>query len=112
MMKLALSRAATGLIRSLAAKAGVDRDRMHLIEARSDDWQSLTFRGERHELSLRLAPPEAEASLARLLDGLDEAEFDLSGHLVVDVSPAGGPVHHADGSIEIAIEALTIVADD
>jgi hypothetical protein len=50
MMKLALSPAAAGLLRSLLGRAGVDRDRILLSEFRSTDWQSLTFMGERHEM--------------------------------------------------------------
>ena len=112
MMKLALSRATTALLRGLAARAGIDRDRMHLIEARSTDWQSLTFRGERHELSLRLAANAAEDTLARLTDGLAEAEFDLAGHLVIDVAIAADPRREDDGTIRLDLEALTIAAED
>ena len=112
MMKLALSRAATALIRALAARSGLPRDRIFLIEARSTDWQSLTFKGERHEVVLRLPPPFAAEALSALADGLSEHQFDLPGHLVVDVALDGEPVHEPDGAIRVSIEALTLVADD
>lgn len=112
MMKLALSRAATGLIRALAARTGLDKDRIILIEARSVDWQSLTFIGERHEVSLRLPPPEAKVALAALIEGLEDAEFDLPGNLVVDIAMVGSPRTEADGSVLVDLEALTIRADD
>ena len=66
MMKLALSPAAAGLLRSLLARAGVDRDRILLTEFRSVDWQSLTFMGERHEMELRVPGPDASAPVDRL----------------------------------------------
>ena len=74
MMKLALSTAAAGLLRSLLARAGVDRDRILLSEFRSIDWQSLTFMGERHEMELRVPGPNAVAIADRLTDGLGDAE--------------------------------------
>lgn len=61
---------------------------------------------------LRLPPPDAAGALARLADGLSEAQFDLPGHLVVDVGLDGAPVHEPDGAIRVSIEALTLVAED
>lgn len=45
MMKLAMSRAAAGLLRALLARAGVSRGEIRLTSYRSTDWQSLTFCG-------------------------------------------------------------------
>ena len=111
MMRIAMSPAAAGLLRSLLARAGVDRDRILLTEFRSTDWQSLTFIGERHEFQLRVPGPEAGEILGRLLSGLDDAEFAIPGHLVADIAMVDEPRRGADGSISVALEALT-VADD
>ena len=94
MMKVALSPVATGLLRALIARADTHRDRICLIDCQSVDWQSLTFVGERHELTLRVLGPEAAAIAGRLVNGLEDAEFALSC---------------SDGSIELSIEALTLV---
>lgn len=108
MMKLALSPAAAGLLRALVARAGVNRDRILLMEFRSVDWQSLTFVGERHEMELRIPPPDAHALAARLSEGLAEAEFAIPGQIVADIGLERPPSHNRDGSVTLHIEALTI----
>ena len=109
MMKLALSPAAAGLLRSLLARAGVDRDRILLTEFRSVDWQSLTFMGERHEMELRVPGPDASTLVDRLTAGLAEAEFVIPGQIVADIALKRPPLRNSDGSISLRIEALTIV---
>ena len=109
MMKLALSTAAAGLLRSLLARAGVDRDRILLTELRSTDWQSLTFMGERHEMELRIPGPDAGALVDRLTAGLADAEFAIPGQIVADIGLERPLSHNMDGSISLHIEALTIV---
>jgi hypothetical protein len=109
MMKLALSTAAAGLLRSLLARAGVDRDRILLTEFRSIDWQSLTFMGERHEMELRVPAPNARMLVDRLTAGLADAEFAIPGQIVADIALKGPPSPNSDGSISLHIEALTIV---
>lgn len=108
MMKIAMSAAASGLVRALVARAGVPRDRILLTDLRSVDWQSLTFVGERHEISLRIAGPFADAIAGRLTNGLEDANFATPGHIVADIALVSGPNRTADGSAELAIEALTI----
>ena len=70
MMKLAMSTAAAGLLRALLARAGVDRNRILLSDFRSTDWNSLTFAGERHEITLRVPGPNAITVAALLIEGL------------------------------------------
>lgn len=108
MMRMALSPAAAGLLRSLLARAGVDRNRILLTEFRSTDWQSLTFIGEQHRIRLRIPAPGAADVAALLVNGLECHEFSVPGHVVADVALADEPEHLADGSITIAIEALTV----
>lgn len=109
MMKVALSPVATGLLRALIARAETHRDRICLIDCTSVDWQSLTFIGERHELTLRVLGPQADAISARLTDGLEDAQLPLRGHIVADIALAAPPLSCSDGSIELSIEALTLV---
>ncbi len=107
-MRPALSTAAAGLLRSLLARAGIDRDRILLTDFRSVDWQSLTFIGERHEISLRLPPREASSLVERLGDRLEDVEWNIPGQIVADIALDGRPVTSPDGSVTLNIEALTI----
>ena len=107
-MRLAMSPAAAGLLRALLARSGVHRNRILLTEFRSTDWQSLTFIGEQHRIRLRVTAPEAAPIAARLVNGLEDCEFSIPGHVVADVALAGEPELEADGSIYLNIEALTV----
>lgn len=109
MMRPALSVAAAGLLRSLLARAGVDRDRILLTDFRSTDWQSLTFVGERHEIALRLPGPEAARIVARLTERLEDVEWQVPGQIIADIGLEHPPREAADGSVILSIEALTIV---
>jgi hypothetical protein len=109
MMKPALSPAAAGLLRALVARAGIDRDRILLTDFRSFDWQSLTFIGERHEMELRIPPPDALALADRIGGGLADAEFAIPGQIVADIGLEQPPIRNPDGTVTIKIEALTIV---
>lgn len=108
MMKIAVSAAASGLLRALLARACVPHDRILLTNLRSVDWQSLTFVGERHEISLRIVEPHADAIARRVAHGLEDADFAVPGHVVADIALVRGPNRTADGSAELTIEALTI----
>ena len=108
MMKLAMSRAAMGLLRALIGRAGVPRDRILLTQWRSVDWQSLTFVGERHNISLRITGPHSDAIAKRLTTGLEDADLVIPGQIVADIAVAGEPKLCRDGSTELSLEALTI----
>ena len=59
MLRMALSRAASGLLRALLERIGDQRDRILLSEVQSVDWQSLTFAGERPKLDETARPRPA-----------------------------------------------------
>ena len=102
-----MTRAASGLIRALLARVDRDRDRILLITISSIDWQSLTFTGERHVLTLRISGPASSMIAEQLLAGLAEAEFALPDHIVADI--AARPIRiEENGSVLVTIEALTI----
>lgn len=109
MTRIAMSRAAAGLLRALLSRAGKHSDRILLSECRSVDWQSLTFVGERHNLLLRFTGADAQALVEDFCSGLGDAEFAIPGQIVADIAVQGTSVCESDGSIAIAIEALTIV---
>lgn len=63
--------------------------------------------GERHELQFTIWGPGGAAVAAKMVDGIEDAEFAISGQIVADIGvskldPSG------DGSVDIAIEALTV----
>ncbi|MEO6225735.1 MAG: hypothetical protein ABIO80_07800 [Sphingomicrobium sp.] len=111
MTRLPMSTAASGLLRALVGRAGVERDRILLSGIRSVEWQSLTFAGERHLIELRIAGPWSAMVAERLCSGLADAKFSIPAILVADIAIVGEPVSNADGSTGITIEALTIAAD-
>jgi hypothetical protein len=108
MMRMAMSAAAAGLLRELLRRGGVDRDRILLTEFRSTDWQSLTFTGEQHRIRLRIPAPDSARIAALLVNGLEEADFCVPGHVVADIALAGEPESSGDGSISLTLEALTV----
>lgn len=73
----------------------------------SRPWASITFSGERHRLTLCLPGPGARAAVDAFLDGLEEREFALRGHLLADIA-AAGVESDADGQVRLVLEALTV----
>jgi hypothetical protein len=108
---MAISPAASGLLRALIGRAQVSRDRILLTEAHTIDWRSLTFTGERHQIALRVPGPGSLEIVERMCRGLEDAEFSIPGQIVADIAVLGRPKRSLDGSISITIEALTIVSD-
>jgi hypothetical protein len=104
-----MSSAAAALMRALAARSGAERNRILLTDAYSTDWQSLTFTGERHRLSLRISGADSPAVAERICVGLEDCEFSIAGVVVADIAIAGAPRRAPDGATELVIEALTIV---
>ena len=108
MIKIAMSPAASALLRALIARAGVPRDRILLTDAQSIDWQSLTLTGERHQIELRVPGPRSREAVDRMCAGLEDAEFSIPGIIVADIAVLGQPRAALDGSTSLVIEALTI----
>jgi hypothetical protein len=108
MNRLAMSAAASALLRALIARAGVSRDRILLTEVESTDWQSLTFVGERHNFQLRVPGPDSLSIVERMCSGIEDAEFSIPGQIVADIAILGPPVSGCDRSTSIVIEALTV----
>jgi hypothetical protein len=111
MIKMAMSQAASGLLRALIGRARVPRDRILLTEVHTIDWRSLTFTGERHPIQLRVPGPNSTEVVERMCCALEDAEFSIPGHIVADIAVLGAPKWSLDGSTSLTIEALTIVSD-
>jgi hypothetical protein len=108
MNRIAMSAAASALLRALVARSRVSRDRILLTDVHSTDWQSLTFVGERHQFELRVTGPESSEIARRICSGLEDAEFNIAGQIVADITVVGEPAAGIDDSTSIVIEALTV----
>ena len=108
MMRLPMSPGASGLLRELIRRGRCGRDRILLTELISNEWQSLTFVGERHRLLIRIAGPDAASIADLMVTGIEDAEFTISGQIVADVRCEEKPQAGPDGSVTLAIEALTV----
>jgi len=73
----------------------------------SRPWASITFAGERHRILLCLPGPGAQAAVDAFLEGLEDREFALRGHVVADIE-ATCIQRDGDGQIRLTLEALTI----
>ena len=109
MLNIIMSRAASGLLRALLDRAGEQRDRILLSEIHSVDWQSLTLAGERHVMTLRIPGPDAQGMVDGFIDGIEDAEFVIPGHILADIAVAGIPTRAPDMSVTLEIEALTVL---
>ena len=102
-MKRPSPEAATALLHALAACLGAAPYKVEALACR--DWASATFAGTRHKLTLSIA---AEAA-ASFLDGIEEAEFSLVGHILADIAIVSAA---PDGEVmRVALEALTVEDD-
>lgn len=108
MNRMAMSQAASGLVRALVARSRADRNRILLIDVESVDWQSLTFTGERHQIAFRVTGLDSAEIVKQMCAGLEDAEFSIPGLIVADVALVGAPARHPDGATELTIEALTV----
>jgi hypothetical protein len=76
--------------------------KLTLVEMVSRPWASVTFSGERHKLTIRAAQQETQA----FLEGLEEQEFDLYGHILADIALVEES-WEGDG-VRLVLEALTV----
>jgi len=65
-------------------------------------WASSQFRGARHRYVIGFGDRQPLPDL----DGLDEREFELSGHIVADIALVGRTWRETGG--HVTIEALTV----
>ncbi len=78
----------------------------------SEPWASATFTGQRHKLDLKLRGEgtQLEAARERLVAQLGEADLDLRGHVLVDLSLAEATTCSEAGEAfcRLSFEALTV----
>ncbi|MEO5640429.1 MAG: hypothetical protein ABIQ98_01525 [Sphingomicrobium sp.] len=108
MMRLPMSAAGAGLLRSLLLRAGASRETVHLVTYRAREWQSLILDGEWHEFALRIPGDGRDAVAQLLIAGIEDHEFAIPGQIVADITAIISPTTDRDAAIEVRIEALTI----
>ena len=67
-------------------------------------WQSATFVGARHAITIR-APTSCQ--FADWLGGIREVEFTVRGHLVAEIEV--GSIRAQKGQCQVVVEALTLL---
>lgn len=92
------------LCAALAALAGEGAE---AVRETFRPWQSATFIGTQHGVTLRLAGPDAFARAEALAAALPDAEFRLPGHVVIDVA-IDGLTRDRDEGAQLALCVLTI----
>lgn len=108
MIRPRMTGAASALLRLLLQRAGEEAHRIYLSCWSSEDWQSLTFTGERHEAEFVISGPGAISLAATWADGLEDADFTMPRGFVADIKRRGRFRARDDGSVELTIEALTV----
>lgn len=124
-MRGMLADAHVRLLRAVRATVGADRwfdgwsipdgsgPGMVIEGFESQPWASLTFKGERHQIRIRLEGEmtAVEAAYDRLEAMFTQPELDIPGHVLAEMQLAEshGEIH-PDGRMSLAIlfEALTI----
>lgn len=106
-MRAALSPAGAQLLRALLTRIGLPREQVLVAAFCSVDWQSLTFIGERHEISLCILGPDAASALSLLREGLSDVEWTMRGHVVADIAILDER-DGSDGALLVDLEALTL----
>ncbi|AEG50531.1 hypothetical protein Sphch_2899 [Sphingobium chlorophenolicum L-1] len=92
------------LLAQLIERAGAS---VTVERAASRPWASALFQGRRHVIALKLAGPDAAERRAAFVEGIGEAEWNLAGHFVADISiDDSSPV--PGGGEWIELSALTI----
>lgn len=72
----------------------------------SRPWAGIDCSGERHRLELVFAGPGARAAADAFLDGLEEREFPLRGHILIDIACVAD-TRGGDG-VRLTLEALSV----
>ncbi|BAI95584.1 hypothetical protein Sj15T_33810 [Sphingobium sp. TA15] len=91
------------LLAQLIARAGGE---VMVERAASRPWASALFQGRRHVIALTIAGPDAAERRAAFAEGIEEAEWSLSGHFVADIGIDSS--RPAPGGEWMELSALTI----
>lgn len=104
-----MNKSAVGALRRALKKAFVGFGGLIEIETRDvREWASVTFAGERHGVTVRLEGDGAGEAMARFREGLEDREFDLGDHILIDITVSD--LHCTAAAAGIGLTALTVTA--
>ena len=73
------------------------------------DWASRTFKGARHNFTIRFDGPGSHTYAESLIERIENDDLQISGHLVVDVTiPAQRFFNNPECYAEVDVAALTL----
>ena len=110
MNRIAMSPAASALLRRLIGRAGVPRDRILLTDVPIGRLAVADLHRRAAPVRAARSGPRLAQIVERMCEGLEDAEFSIPGIIVADIGPADAPARALDGSTSITIEALTVGA--
>jgi len=95
------------LVAQLIAK--LSPSRVTIVDASAKPWASVTFSGERHEITLLVEGENALGLATRLQRTVGCDEFHISGHLVADIVVSN--LNADSHGVRLNVEALTVKED-
>jgi hypothetical protein len=107
-MRRVIEDAATALLRALSASFAAFEGTFRIEQLTSRSWASVTFSGARHRVVLSLEGAGAGAAADAFLENMEEAEFDLGGHILADIALVGEERDLEANSARLSLEALTV----
>jgi hypothetical protein len=103
--------AATALLQALGARLENCACAFRVDELISRSWASVTFSGARHRIVVSLVGAGAAAAADSFLTGMEDAEFDLRGHLLADIALIAEDRDLDGERVQVRLEALTVEDD-
>jgi hypothetical protein len=98
--------AATAFLRAIRVSFVSFAGDFTLHELVSRSWASVTFSGARHRIAFSLEGAGAQEAASDFLGRMNEAEFDLRGHILADITLTGE--ERSFDKVKISLEALTV----
>ena len=99
---------ATAFLRALRLRCGDGAPAIRIEELASRSWASAAFCGARHRVVFAIEGAGAGEAADAFLDGMEEAEFDLRGHVLADIALIAAERAEDGERIRISLEALTV----
>jgi hypothetical protein len=99
---------ATALLRGLCESFASFEGALRVDALSSRGWASVTFSGARHRVTFSLEGAGAAAAADAFLGRLEEAEFDLGGHILADIALVAEERSAAGAKVSVTLEALTV----
>jgi len=103
--------AATAFLRALCGTFGNFHGTFRVDELTSRSWASVTFSGARHSVAFTLEGEGAADAADAFVAAMADAEFDLRGHILADMTLAGQERSPGGERVQLRIEALTVEDD-